>query len=53
MLNFKERLQDARDESLRSSLILWLSQVDPNGDWEDVSLMEALSSARSILFDSL
>jgi hypothetical protein len=53
MLDFAARLQDARNESLRGSLLLWFSQVDPNGEWEDASLTEALSSALSILSDSL
>jgi hypothetical protein len=51
MFFFSQRLQDAKDEALRTSLLLWLSNVDPNGDYEDeeMSLPELLSSALSIL----
>ena len=42
-------LQDVRDGSLLDSLTLWLSQSDPNGDWEELSLEEALSSALALL----
>lgn len=42
-------LQDARNVSLLGSLTLWLSQSDPNGDWEELSLEEALSSALALL----
>ena len=50
MLSFSQRLQNARDESLRASLLLWLSQADPNGDYigEDLSLTELLSDALSV-----
>jgi hypothetical protein len=50
MLSFSSRLQDARDEALRASLLLWLSQVDPNGDYRDepLSLTDLLSSALSV-----
>jgi hypothetical protein len=41
--------QDSRNESLLGSLALWLSQSDPNGDWEELSLEEALSSALALL----
>jgi hypothetical protein len=51
MLFFSQRLQDAKDEALRASLLLWLSSADPNGDYEDeeISLSELLSSALSVL----
>jgi hypothetical protein len=41
--------QDARNGVLLDSLALWLSQSDPNGDWEELSLEEALSSALALL----
>lgn len=50
MLSFSHRLQDARDEALRASLLLWLSQTDPNGDYreEPLSLPDLLRSALSV-----
>ena len=47
---FSHRLQDARDEALRTSLLIWLSHTDPNGDYEDepLSLTDLLSSALAV-----
>jgi hypothetical protein len=45
--------QDARDGVLLNSLALWLSQSDPHGDWEELSLEEALSSALALLQENL
>lgn len=41
--------QDAKNGCLLDALSLWLLKADPNGDWEDLSLREALSSALSLL----
>lgn len=43
------RLQDARDSDLLKNVESWLVSVDPDGDYEDISLPEALTIAAEIL----